>query len=288
MLGEHHLPFLLADHCTKLFQSMFPDSAIAKSFKCGRTKATAILKVIAQDVLQHIREVLQDSRFFSLQVDESTDISVTQQMAIMLRFFDNTKGCVRCVFYALESVERATAENLFQAINKYFQLPLTLSYSNLVGLGTDGVNVMLGRRNSVFSRLHAQQPSLVAVHCNCHIAALIANGACKVLPNNLEELTTDVFYYFQKSPKRIREFEQFQAFVESKPRKLLKACQTRWLSLEACVNRLIEQYEALLSYFRSTEDRLAAVRRIRAVLEMPLTRAYLLFLSSALPIISTS
>ena len=79
MLGEHHLPFLLADHCTKLFQSMFPDSAIAKSFKCGRTKATAILKVIAQDVLQHIREVLQDSRFFSLQVDESTDISVTHR-----------------------------------------------------------------------------------------------------------------------------------------------------------------------------------------------------------------
>ena len=31
MLGENHLPFLLADHCTRLFQSMFPDSAIAKS-----------------------------------------------------------------------------------------------------------------------------------------------------------------------------------------------------------------------------------------------------------------
>ena len=62
------------------------------------------------------------------------------------------------------------------------------------------------------------------------------------------------FYYFQKSPKRIRQFEQFQSFVEAKPHKLLKACQTRWLSLEFCVNHLIEQYQALLSYFRSTED----------------------------------
>ena len=107
-----------------------------------------------------------------------------------------------------------------------------------------------------------------------------------MLPDDLEELTTDVYYYFQKSPKRIREFEQFQAFVESKPHKLLKACQTRWLSLEACVNRLIEQYEAILSYFRSTEDRQAVVRRVRAVLEKPLTKAYLLFLSSPLPIIN--
>ena len=107
-----------------------------------------------------------------------------------------------------------------------------------------------------------------------------------MLPDDLEELTTDVYYYFQKSPKRIREFEQFQAFVESKPHKLLKACQTRLLSLEACVNRLIEQYEALLSYFRSTEDRQAVVRRVRAVFEKPLTKAYLLFFSSPLPIIN--
>ena len=43
VLGEHHLPFSLADYCTKLFQSMFPESAIAKAFKCSHTKATAIL-----------------------------------------------------------------------------------------------------------------------------------------------------------------------------------------------------------------------------------------------------
>ena len=48
-LGEHHLPLLLADHCNQLFRSMFPDSTIAKDFKCGCTKATAILKVISRN-----------------------------------------------------------------------------------------------------------------------------------------------------------------------------------------------------------------------------------------------
>ena len=74
-LGEHHLPFLLADHCTKLFSFMFPDSVIARGFKCSRTKATAILKVIAQDVRHQNVDTLLDSKFFSLQVDETTDIS---------------------------------------------------------------------------------------------------------------------------------------------------------------------------------------------------------------------
>ena len=32
----------------------------------------------------------------------------------------------------------------------------------------------------------------IALHCHCHIAALIANEACKVLPDELEDLTTDV------------------------------------------------------------------------------------------------
>ena len=48
-LGEDHLTFQLGDHCTRLFKLMFLDSSIAKDFKCSRTKATAVLKVIAQD-----------------------------------------------------------------------------------------------------------------------------------------------------------------------------------------------------------------------------------------------
>ena len=225
-IGEHHLAFNLADHASKLFPSMFPDSAVAKEFKCSRTKATAILKVIAQDAWRSIERALGESKYFSLQTDETTDISVTQQMAIMLRFFDNSLGVVRCVFFKLEGVERATAEQLYLLIDKHFQTSDTLKYDYLVGLGTDGANVMLGKRNSVMSRLCINQPGLVALHCNCHIAALIAKASCTILPDYLEELTSDVWYYFQKSSKRLRIFEHFQCFVNVKPHKLLKACQT--------------------------------------------------------------
>ena len=75
---------------------------------------------------------------------------------------------MRCVFFALESVERATAELLFNAIDKHFQEFTTLLYDNLVGLGTDGVNVMLGARNSVMSWLQCRQPALVALQSLTH------------------------------------------------------------------------------------------------------------------------
>ena len=135
--------------------------------------------------------------------------TVTQQAAIMLWFFGNTQGQVRYVFFALEIVERATAELLFNAIDKHVQDSTTLIYDNLVGLGKDGANVMLGARNSVILRLRCKPPTLVALHCHCHIAALIAKEACKVLPDELEDLTTDVWCYFQMIPRRLRQFEEF-------------------------------------------------------------------------------
>ena len=59
----------------------------------------------------------------------------------MLRFFDNSQGQVRCVFFSLESI--ATTELLFKTIDKHFQESITLFYDNLVGLGTDGAHVLL-------------------------------------------------------------------------------------------------------------------------------------------------
>ena len=52
------------------------------------------------------------------------------------------------------------------------------------------------------------------------------------------------------------------------------------------MNRLLKQYEALLSYFRSTDEESATVTRITEALETPITKAYLMFLSDSLPIIN--
>ena len=41
---------------------------------------------------------VQSSRYFSIQTDETTDIYVQQQCGVMIRFFDNMDGKVRCIF----------------------------------------------------------------------------------------------------------------------------------------------------------------------------------------------
>ena len=121
---------------------MFPDSPIAKSFECGWKKATAIIEVIAQEIQHGILSRLKESQFFSLQIDETTDITVNQQCGVMLRFFDNVEGKVKCIFYKLVTLERATAEGIFKALDQLFSEDGPLKYPTLVGLGSDGASVV--------------------------------------------------------------------------------------------------------------------------------------------------
>ena len=79
---------------------MCPDSAIAKYIKCSHTNATAILKVIAQDAWKSMDAALRDSKYFSLQTDDTTDLSMTQQMALCFEGgFNNFCETVRCIFF---------------------------------------------------------------------------------------------------------------------------------------------------------------------------------------------
>ena len=55
--------------------------------------------------------------------------------------------------------------------------------------------------------------------------------------------------YFSRSTLRQQELKQFQEFVDTQPHKMLSYGQTRWLSMESCVNRMLEQWPALQLYF---------------------------------------
>ena len=45
-VAEHNLPFNVADHFMSLCQKMFPDSEIAKTFACRRTKSTHVINLL--------------------------------------------------------------------------------------------------------------------------------------------------------------------------------------------------------------------------------------------------
>ena len=97
----------------------------------------------------------------------------------------------------------------------------------------------------------------------------------------VEELLIDVYFHFNHSAKRKEEYREFLEFCDVAPLKILKHANTHWLSLDKCINRFLQQWSALLSYFESHEDRErpGRVKRCADYLASVEMKAYFMFLS---------
>lgn len=281
---ENNLSIKLADNFSQLVPKMFPDSEIAKNFHCGRTKTGQIIKqaigaIAEEDIVNTMRETL-----FTLLIDESTDISVTRQMVIMARFFGTDKVETR-LYKIVAFSGKATGENLFNVVDKSFEDD-NIPWHNCLSMSSDGAKAMVGEFNSVLSRVRGQQENLWFLHCTCHVAHLAASHACSELPNVCEQLSRDVYTYFKTSGKRQDDFQSIQKALDVEEHKILRPCSTRWLATLQCVERLLEQWPALLHYFDSLDSKQCtqeSVQRIKQTLHSPSAKLYFLFLSAVLP-----
>ena len=264
---------------------MFPDSDIAKKFSSARTKTTAVVNNVLAPSLREKLIVAMRCGPFSLLFDEATDIGVVKSACMVIRTFDEEAGAVRNEFYRLAELgEKADAQTLFAAVESAFTED-AVPFDNLLGFASDGANAMLGRHNSVKTRLLAKQPNLFVMHCICHVAALCTSHACSdAIPNEVEQLLRDTYNFFHQSSKRLAQLADFQHFVDVEPHRLLHPSQTRWVSLHQCVARMVEQWPALYSFFASTDERLVIVQRTLERLDNPNLKLYFLFLNEVLPL----
>ena len=228
---------------------------------------------------------------FSVMIDESTDIGAVKTMCVVVRYYCVLKGQIVSRFGDLiqihgeensAPVATATAQHLFEAVIKSFE-ENSIPIENIIGFGSDGCNTMMGYHNSVSSRFRAKCPGIIIPKCVCHSLHLCASDACKQLPAECEKLTRDIYNYFATSSKRQSLLKEFQVFTETDIHKILKPAQTRWLSLSAVVQRILEQWNALTLFFdrRWLEDNECS--EIHMQLNDPITKSYFFFLNWMLP-----
>ena len=130
--------------------------------------ATQLEKKKLEDVLS--------SAFYSLMIDETTNVAVLNEMVICARYVRS--GKVVTTFCELSNSTADTNETTLLAYMEGNNLCL----SKMVGLGTDGAAVMTGKRNGVAAQFKERQPLLTSVHCVCHRLALAAAHAGKDIP----------------------------------------------------------------------------------------------------------
>ena len=120
-VAEHNLPFLLADHFTKLAKTLFPDSDIAGKFTSGRMKTTMIVKkALAPRRDAKIVELCQSHKF-TLLTDESNDQGGQKTLAILVKVFDPEIARAATRFVDIPICNIGTGANIFKAIDTCFR-----------------------------------------------------------------------------------------------------------------------------------------------------------------------
>lgn len=171
-MAEHNTPFKQADHLIEVARNMFPDSEIAQNMTLKKTKVSYVMRDgIALEEREEIARICKEN-VFSLLIDESTDISVSQILAVMVRYFDQRKCKLTDALLDIVEVDDASGEGLFKAVKELLaskDIPL----QNIIGFASDNCSAMLGINNGFQAFLKKEVPSVFILGCTCHSFASV-------------------------------------------------------------------------------------------------------------------
>ncbi|CAN8029251.1 unnamed protein product [Ixodes persulcatus] len=211
--AAHNVAFETVDHLIPLLKDI-SESKILDKVTLGRKKCTNIVKnILARVETEELAQTLRETTF-SILIDESTDVSNQKQLCVLAWYVDPSSGKVKTELLELVQVNAAdgTAENVFSSLRECLEakgIPL----KNIIGLACDNASVMVGRHNSVMTRLMEVNENLIVIWCICHSANFAASAATACLPRTLEEMLHNIInYMFQGVQRDLPSSRRFKSF----------------------------------------------------------------------------
>ncbi len=127
---------------------------------------------------QFLRDVV-NSPYFSIIIDEATDVSVHKQLGICVQYIDCTSGSIMVRFLGLLEISQGTADEICETFVNYISLkaPVVLDLQKMAGGATDSASVMVGSRMGVVTRIKDMVPKFISTHCSVHRLSLAASDS---------------------------------------------------------------------------------------------------------------
>ena len=190
---------------------------------------------------------------FTMQVDESTDISGKAQLIAFIRFVSDGKISDQ-FFCCKELKERTTGQDIFDTLSKYLE-ENELTWKECVGLcrdgaphDRDGTPSMIGSIKRFVSLVKKVNSEIITTHCFLHREVLIGKTLNSDLTQVLKEVI-EMVNYIKARPLKSRLFTKLCKEMEVNYENLLLHTEARWLSRGKALSRVYELKEEMLTFF---------------------------------------
>ena len=203
------------------------------------------LQAINDTMADELKVKLNNSKFFGVMADGSTDSSIKDQEAIFVFYFDpnppnEERVKVTTTFLGIIDGKDTNAPGILQSINQAFvdiNIPLD-DVGKIVSFGADGASVNRGDLNGVISLMQEKYPWVIFMWCIAHRLELsLKDSLTDTCFTHIDDMLKNLYLLYYKSPKKLRKLRDFADLYSASLEKTFsgkirpkKSCGTRWIA----------------------------------------------------------
>ena len=143
------------------------------------------------------------------------------------------------MFLKITDVFNGKAETIERALLDFCEAA-EIDMRKVMGFGSDGAAVMIGRRSGVSTRLRVHNPFMINIHCVAHRLALAAAQAFESIPylKKFKNTVHSLYLFYHNSSVRMSGLHALQEVLHDPLINLKEAKDVRWLSNNNAVQSL--------------------------------------------------
>ena len=208
---------------------------------------------MAVDVERQLILKIQKADGYSLQLDESVDITNKAQLLCYVRYMGDKNFEEEMLFCkALETHTRAL--DLFNTVNDYL-IKNGLNWDSCISISTDGAAAMTGKRSGFITCVQEKNHRVVGIHCIIHREALASKSMQGHL-NCVFLTAVKIVNFIKARALNSRLFTTPCEEMGAEHTQLFLHTEVRWLSRGRVFTRLFELREELQIFLEGTKSEL--------------------------------
>ena len=198
-----------------------------------------LIECVFEEVKSEMRKRINNSRFISLMMDDTSDLSNTEQSAISVRLINQGSIEEHLLGIVDASDDQSAAgltKILLTTLEDYNIIPDN-GKAKVIGQSYDGAPTMSGELNGVQKQIRDLFPFAYYNHCAAHRMSLCASQSANKIIEVAKFIGTvdKLINFFRSSPKRTHHLGY----------NLPKPGDTRWLSRDTAITAIDLYYETI-------------------------------------------
>uniref|UniRef100_A0A0L8H619 HAT C-terminal dimerisation domain-containing protein n=1 Tax=Octopus bimaculoides TaxID=37653 RepID=A0A0L8H619_OCTBM len=248
---------LILPCCRMIILNVFSQSELSKLKHISLSNDTNNRQIaeISENILSQVVAKIKNStfNFFSIQLDESTDIANMAQLYIFVRYIHN-KSMEDNFLFCKSLHSKTTTKDILVKVDNFFHAH-DINWEHCIGVCTDGTPVMLGCCSGFQTLIKQKALNALGTHCTIHRQDLMA----KTLPDTLKNVLNDVIAvvnFIKAGALNSHLFAYLCRLNDADFETLLLVSHVRWLSkgkvlmqvllLRNKINEFIQDLKSLL------------------------------------------